>query len=415
MAKNTDKPMALRLLNGVAAVLGSYLLGIIALLNLFVLTLVGTLRQADEGIYRVQHEFFESWWVVPNPSVPFVIPGGYTAMGALTVSLVVGGLIRIRWKVRNIGVIVAHIGIVVMMVGGYIEHRTSIYGAISLAEGERGHEFYDYNEFEVVVWDGKERIGVTEHLIPEEDFDDLTGGDTRVFKTASLPFEVVLSHYARHSAPREAVGVGTIDKPVRDGFFLETLPRLTEPEGEMPGVYVDLKTPSANMKSAFLHARQSKPWTVEVGDRTWCLALRRKRYDLGFDIKLEDFKKEEHPGTRMARSYSSDIVRIEDDGTQVPVHIYMNNPMRTRGLVVYQASYREPPPGQQGPTYSVLAVHRNPSDRIPWISVTIIAVGLLWTMLDRLFRFLRKEASRAARATGSSSPKASKDDARSAA
>jgi len=75
----------------------------------------------------------------------------------------------------------------------------------------------------------------------------------------------------------------------------------------------------------------------------------------------------------------------------------MNKPLRSDGLIIYQASYG-PPEGVPGEPYTVLAVSRNPSDRIPWISVAVIALGLIWTFLDRLFLFLGKERRRSAQA-----------------
>ncbi len=112
----------------------------------------------------------------------------------------------------------------------------------------------------------------------------------------------------------------------------------------------------------------------------------------------------------MARAYSSEVTRIESDGTEHRKLIEMNAPMREEGLIIYQASFG-PQNGEPGPPYSVLAVSVNPSDRIPWVSVIIITVGLLWTFLAKLIGFLRKETRRA----GKGAPKVSTEDSRAAA
>ena len=137
------------------------------------------------------------------------------------------------------------------------------------------------------------------------------------------------------------------------------------------------------------------------------MVLRRKAHSMPFSLRLEKFTKEDHPGMTMARSFSSDVTKILPDGTEEAVHIRMNEPLRDGGLVVYQASYG-PPEGQPGEPYSVLAVSRNPSDRMPWIAVSVIAIGLALAMFDRLFEFVKRARKKRDRAetTGAGKPKA---------
>ena len=88
-----------------------------------------------------------------------LLPGGYITMGLFTVNLLVGGLIRIRKTRRTAGVIVAHIGIALMMVGGLIEHATSKYGRVVLFEGESGDQFEEYAGWELAIWDASKTPG----------------------------------------------------------------------------------------------------------------------------------------------------------------------------------------------------------------------------------------------------------------
>ncbi|MEE2939881.1 MAG: cytochrome c biogenesis protein ResB, partial [Planctomycetota bacterium] len=147
----------------------------------------------------------------------------------------------------------------------------------------------------------------------------------------------------------------------------------------------------------FLWGRRPIPWTVQAGGRDWAVVLRRKAHSMPFALRLEKFTKDDHPGMAMARSFSSDVTKIFPDGTEEAVHIRMNEPLRDGGLVVYQASYG-PPEGQPGEPYSVLAVSRNPSDRMPWIAVSVIAIGLAMAMFDRLFEFIKRERTKRDRA-----------------
>lgn len=399
MAKKPTTPLGWLL-----ATLGSYWLAVALLVNLFLLTWLGTLEQVDKGIHRVQEEYFESWLVLAKAGpVRLLLPGGLLTMGLFTLNLLVGGLVRIRKTRRTVGVIVAHIGIALMMVGGLVEHVTSKYGRIVLFEGESGDQFEEYAGWELVIWDASKNAGVTEYLIPEEAFDDLEGGATRRFLRDELPFDLVLSRFFRNCQPKRAVGSGIPTAPVIEDYFLEELPREIEEERDFRGVYVAVVSEGgASVEETFLWGRRPLPWAVEAGGKTWGIVLRRKTYTMPFALRLEKFTKDDHPGMTMARSFSSDVTKVFPDGTEEAVHIRMNEPLRDGGLVIYQASYG-PQAGQAGEPYSVLAVSRNPSDRMPWIAVSVIAIGLAWAMTDRLLEFIKRERSKRARSAGHAS------------
>ena len=91
--------------------LGSYGLACLLLLDLFLLTLFGTLYQVEHGLYQAQKIYFESWFVVQSAPVPLVLPGGLLCMGLLAVNLFVGGMVRIQKSKRTVGVMVVHVGI----------------------------------------------------------------------------------------------------------------------------------------------------------------------------------------------------------------------------------------------------------------------------------------------------------------
>lgn len=381
------------------AAFGSYWLAVTLLVNLFLLTWLGTLEQVEKGIHWVQEEYFESYFVWAKAgAIRLVLPGGYLTLGLLTVNLLVGGLVRIRKSRRTIGVITAHIGIALMMVGGLIEHSLSKYGFVELDIEQSKDQFLEYSGWEIAIWDASQTTGVTEYTIPSEDFDDLTGKKRRRFERDELPFDLVLSHYMLNSEPVRAVNIGRPEAPVIDSLMLRELPRQVEEEHDITGIYATAVYDSgASTSDSFLWGKIPTPWTVEAGGRTWAIMMRRKAHDMPFGIRLKKFTKDDHPGTAMAKSFSSDVIRIDRDGNEVPVHIRMNEPLREGGLVVYQQSYAPSRlfPGQYS---STLAVSKNPSDRMPWVAVSIIALGLLWTFMDRLIGFLRQQKSRRMRA-----------------
>ncbi len=94
-------------------------------------------------------------------------------------------------------------------------------------------------------------------------------------------------------------------------------------------------------------------------------------FKLPFTLKLEDFQKELHPATDIARSYSSDMV-LSDGETNWPVRIEMNKPLRFKGYTVFQSSFDE----AEGIEITVLSVVWNVGRLFPYISTLVIALGM---------------------------------------
>ncbi len=386
------------------AALGSFWLAIGLLVNLFLLTWLGTLEQVDKGIHAVQTEYFESWRVLAKAGpIKVLLPGGYITMGLLVVNLLIGGLVRIRKTKSTVGIIIAHVGIALMMGGGLVEHMYSIYGRVILYEGEESAQFEEYAGYEVAIWNADSLGGVEEFLIPAEDFQDLEGTKSRTFQRAELPFDLILKRYMNNAELREAVGVGVPTSPVVEGHFLVGKPDEKEEEKNLAGIYATVVAEGGTkVIDSLLYGVARHPWVFEAGGKKWAVALRHTVHSMPFSLKLEKFIKDDHPGITMARAFSSDVVRTDPDGSEHPLRIEMNEPLRKDGYIIYQASYG-PQEGMPGRPYSVLAVSKNPSDRIPWLSVAVIAIGLTWTFLAKLLGFLGKQKRSALKAAKASS------------
>ena len=91
-----------------------------------------------------------------------------------------------------------------------------------------------------------------------------------------------------------------------------------------------------------------------------------------------------HPGTNIAKSYSSDIYLKENDISR-KVLIQMNEPLRHRGYTFYQASFVEEGLKQT----SVLATVKNHGRLFPYISTIIMCIGLLFHMFLMLFKRIK--------------------------
>ncbi len=128
--------------------------------------------------------------------------------------------------------------------------------------------------------------------------------------------------------------------------------------------------------------------TVEIGEETWSIDLTRRRYSLPFGLELEKFEKEDHPGTRRAREYSSDVVRIDDGVATDRYHISMNQPLRYGGFTAYQASWGPQGAGPGDRLYTSLAISNNPADQWPKWATYVVAIGMTIHFVQKLIGYL---------------------------
>lgn len=395
-------------LSSAVAVLSSFKLCIALLGLLLVLTFFGTLEQQFASIYDVQKKYFESLVLTDvrlseTGSVPVLLPGAYLVLAVLAVNLIVGGLVRIRKRVATFGVIVAHVGMLVLLAAGFVEHQFSTKGTMALAESDFGpsfrrvsDEFQAWYEWDVVVGEHQPDGSVIERLIRYEHLEDLEPSEARTFSDPALPFDVRVSGWCRNAnvvpAGRSA-GV--------DGAALERLPLDRErAERNTPGAVVTLLSKSGATGAApraVLHAEQRFPWRVvhrdAKGPVTFDLDLRLRRFDVPFALELESALARYHPGTDRPKEYTSRVVKLEE-GTREPVVITMNQPLRHRGYTFFQSGFQAGgvDDGVTVPTRTVFAVVRNPADTWPEVACWIIALGLLLHLGRKLVLYAKAEA-----------------------
>jgi hypothetical protein len=381
---------------------GSYGVAVVLLVVLFVLTLVGTFAQRDTSLYDVQRRYFDSVVAVVDVGpISIPLPGGALTLALLGANLVVGGVIRLRRRVATLGVLVAHLGILVLFGGSLVETLASEKGQMTLSEvapsgaaiaPDRSNRFRSYYEWELVVAE-RRADAVIEHVIPWGRLEGLEG-KTLHASASDLPFEVRVTGWTRNARPRRARSASE----GLHGWVLEALEPAKDAEQNVPGARVTLSPRGGNEVSGLVFGGQAFAWSVDVAGATWEIDLRPRTWTLPFTLRLTRFVHETHPGTQMDKEFSSYVTKIED-GVERDVHITMNEPLRHRGYTFYQSGWGPPdaPPGS--PHYSTFAVVRNPSDRVPIYACLTIALGLLFHFGRKLVLYVTTTArSRSARA-----------------
>lgn len=436
---------SMRPLDLVVRFLSSMKLSVWLVLLLGVLTWLGTLAQVERSTYDVQTEYFESWFVVAELPVSIwgrhyftlsiPLPGAYPVMGLLFLNLVIGGLVRMRWSSRNIGVLITHLGIALLLVAGFVKMHYSFAGNLALYEAPSGgggvpgrvyqsSRFVSFHDYELALLVDK-GDSIEERVVPEsalwaarlpEDRQSASSGrgwlrslarlasmlsaraEGQVVTLApeGLPFTIEVRDFVDHarvlpggrgSGPCEVVdGVALHPQTWRDG----EQPRS---EAEIAGCYVTVLPKSGAPLRAILHGQPRLPFDearypfgFTIDGVRYGLDLRHVVRDLPFAVRLRKFQKLDHPGTMSPRDFRSFVTVVDPEGAQ-DAEIFMNNPLRRDGFVVYQTSWGPQPMGGP-PWYSVFEVSYNPSDAWPILACAVIALGLLVHFVAKLFRFL---------------------------
>jgi hypothetical protein len=371
--------------------LSSLGLSCVLLVLLGLLTWLGTLEQTRTGLYEVQRKYFESFVLFHDAggvSVP--LPGANLVMSVLFANLLAGGIARLRRDASTAGVLVAHLGIVLLLVSSFLKLHHSTEGHVTLYEGQSAAHFQSYYRWELAVLEATPEGALVERVVPHARFESASGDSTVDIAGAGLPFRLVVHHFLANCSPLPKGPMFEVDLPVVDGVFLRERPRDATAERNIAGVYVELIERAGRVHKGLLWGAQAAPWTVEVDGRRFAIDLRKERYPLGFTLALEDFRKEDHPRLNMPRAFESDVEVVEAAAKR-KVTISMNEPLRTGGLVLYQASWGPASARPGDPLFSTFAVVRNPADQLPLISCLVISLGLIWHFGRMLVRHVRRE------------------------
>ena len=347
---------------------------------MMILVVLGTLAQKDMGLFAVQGKYFSSWffwiWYLP-------MPGGRLTMILMLINLSCFFLNRSIWKVNKLGIIILHTGGILLFIGGGLTAMFSSEGNIVIDEGSSSNYVEDYHYMELAI------INTS-----NQDFDTYTIFDYPLLKRKSVlnhknvQFEIEVINYIENCEPTRRNQLGQIQyRGMMKNFMLRELTPLKEENMNRPGIVFRLSNSGPLADGIYgLFLGQTVPQTISIGDQEFLIVFRRQRTYLPFSIELIDFKKVMHPGTGIAKSFSSDINLIEN-GISKHILIQMNNPLRHNGYTFYQSSFIESPDGET----SVLAVVKNYGRLFPYISSIIMSIGLLIHLIKKLPNLFKKK------------------------
>jgi hypothetical protein len=362
----------------------------VALLALgLVLVFWGTLAQVHLGLYKAQNDFFRSffiWWTPTWSSwrIP-IFPAGYLIGWLLLINLFMAHFRYYQPGKRKIGIVMIHLGVVLLLVGQLLTDVLSTESLLHLRNGETKNYSEASRQFELAIVDTTEPA--TDKVVAIATRRLLKGDDIR---RAGLPFTIRIRKFYANSSLTDKPAPGYEEISAAPGIWWRELPHQTETDKrDMPSGIVELLTPQGSLGEFLVSAYLTRPHVFTHAGRTYSMILRNERFYKPFNIHLVEFRHDKYPGTEIPKNFSSRVrVQRPDTGEDREVLIYMNNPLRYAGETYYQASFDT---DNQG---TVLQVVRNPSWLTPYFSCVLVGAGLIVQFLSHLTGFARKQRAK---------------------
>jgi len=338
------------------------------LLYLFVLILVATLYQNGHSIHETTSRFIYAWFFFLGP-IP--LPAGQLVFTVIGVNLIAGTATRIPLRLDRIGIIIVHLALILLVVGGLFVRLVVDESILALAEGESDTYSYDLKRWDLVV----EGAGGA----PNANEAPVSDGDRFRHPLESLPAAVaglpveVLKRFGDASVRRD--GPQNIESVAG---WKDIVPADVRRDNPVPGVTLRI-----DERTILLHGSDPSAFSL---DENLSIRLLPRRYPLPATVRLEEFEAEFFEGTQTPRSFQS-RVNVLDGDIERSATISMNEPLRLGPYTFFQLGYDSRDTGRE---ISLLHVVRNPVRQLPYVVGLLISFGLILHSVIRVLERKRK-------------------------
>lgn len=387
-------------LRSVRDVLVSLEFTVVLLVLGMVLVFAGTLDQVNLGIWAAQAKYFRSFVIytrVGELSLP-IFPGGYTIGGLLLANLVAAHVYRFAFRWRKLGILLTHLGLIVLLVGELLTGLWQEDYHLRLDQGETTSyaESHHFNELAIIdATDAKfdDVVAIPEALLARK----------TPIQHPKLPFRIVAkTHYPNSTLHVRAAAEPPAEATAGFGERITATPApitYRQKERNMPTAIIELAGADGPIGTYLVSTQLVQPQEFEHAGRTWRIALRFKRRYQPFSLTLLEFRHERYAGTEIPKSFSSRLrLKTPDGRDDREVLISMNNPLRHAGLTFYQSGF------DNNDRTTILQVVRNPSWLLPYLACTLMTIGLTVQFTIHLVAFIGKRRRTVERATPAALP-----------
>jgi len=396
--------------------LTSFKLATVVLVFMTLITLLGTLDQVENGLYAAKVKYFHSFLVQHDlfGTIPLLLPGGLLLMSILFVNMTLGALVKVKKRWRGAGLLISHFGILMLLASGFVTWAFASDGYMALYPDMKSNRVESYRHWQLEVMPLTEDGEVEKAwVLPPEELETIREDEQRVYDVEELPFDIAVNGFARNARPipTSAPMAAQVEGREIDGFKLSAQEPAKEAEQNVPGCYVEFRPEGGGEpieailwggSYRFDPREDPMPFQFEVDGRKWAALLAKKSWTVPFQVRLDKFIFERHPGVSTARKYESRITRMEEGEPDKAIEIKMNEPMRYAGYTFFQESFG--PAGSQpgDEMFSQFAVANNPADQWPLYSLIVTGCGLGIHFVMMLVQFIiRSRRKRIATPTAS--------------
>lgn len=340
---------------------------------LMVLITLGTIAQKDMGLHGAIEKYFNSiiLWLGPIPT-----PGGLSTIGIILLALSIKFIFFSSWSWKRSGIILTHLGVLLLLIGGIVTSVTSREGFIIIPEGSSVNAISDY-QTRVLTFKQNDKV------IKEIVFDDLKINQIISFGDLKIKILYLCNNCDAKAPSGDYKNLQGLAKNME----IFTTPDEKNIETNFSGLIFVVTDGKPNEIGTYI-VMEDIPKNPELGAKQGkiTISLGRQKEQIPFSITLKDFRKIDYPGTLKAREFESDLI-INDGYLSWPVTVSMNNPLRYKGYVFYQSSFEQ----RDNLEVTVLSVVQNIGRIFPYISTLIIFIGMLLHLVIRLQNSNRKE------------------------
>lgn len=377
-----------------------------------VVTLFGTLAQVDQGLYAAKVKYFHSFFFTEKLfGVPLVLPGGLLLMLILFVNMTLGALVKVKKRWKGFGLLISHFGMLMLLAGGFVTWAFATDGYMALYPGMKSDRVESYRNWQLEVFPLDENGQAQKAwILPSDELQSIRVDEQRSYDADGLPFSVIVNGFTRNATPIPVTSNQASDATGKeiDGFKLAPQKPSKEAEQNLPGIYVafDPDGDGENVEAIlwagsyrFDPKEDPMPFQFDVGEQKYGAMLAKKSWYVPFEVQLDEFIFERHPGVSTARNFESRVTRFEE-AEETSLEIKMNEPMRYAGYTFFQESFG-PPDGKPGEMFSQFAVANNPADQWPLWSLVVTTIGLLIHFVVMLVDYIVRSRKKPAVATQS--------------
>ena len=366
-----------------------------------ILVFIGTIAQVKHGLWDAQTMFFRSiiahWELDSGKMIP-VFPGGYLLGWALFINLISAHVARFKMTWKKSGIFLTHIGLLMLLLGQFLTERLQVESHMRIEEGWSKNYSAAALEDELAVIDKSGAETFSYVSFPGAILKDYIENDKPVTHS-NFPFEIRIKKWFANSEPlyswqdradamqgpqglgaRLKIAERPVTKKMDDRNIPAAMVEVVGKDGDVIGEWLlsgwladDGLAEAIRRDSGFgeRYANLDAPQEFEYDGKTWEIALRTLRYYKGHEIYLHDFKHDRYLGTDKAKNFSSRItLNNPEKGEERELTIRMNEPLRYAGETYFQGSF------EKTDKTTILQVVMNPAWLTPYVSCTLIGIGL---------------------------------------